>query len=48
MVIAAPFGVPESSLALNRELLDIEVWDDNEIMQRQGKLLEIAVIVWPR
>lgn len=46
--VKRPEITKQSSLALNRELLDIEVWDDNEIMQRQGKLLEIAVIVWPR
>jgi hypothetical protein len=46
--VKRPEITKQSSLALNRELLDIEIWDDNEIMQRQGKLLEIAVLVWPR
>lgn len=37
-----------SSLALNRELLDVAVWDDAAITKRGSQLLSIAESIWPR
>lgn len=38
----------QSSLALNRELLDVEEWDDKAIATRSTALLKIAENLWPR
>jgi len=36
------------ALALNRELQDVESWDEKEIEKRTGSLFELAVQIWPR
>ncbi len=37
-----------SRLALNRDLINCEKWDETEIEKRTGLLLELALQVWPR
>lgn len=37
-----------SALALNRQLLINEAWDENSIRQRNSQIADIALRVWPR
>lgn len=46
--VKKPAITKQSSLALNRDLLEIEVWDDKAISRRSVELLKIAETVWPR
>ncbi|MFJ5457000.1 DUF262 domain-containing protein [Pectobacterium sp. CHL-2024] len=46
--VKKPEITKQSSLALNRDLLDIGVWNDEEIVNRQEKLWRLAEVLWSR